>query len=121
MKQSFKRTLAVTAAAVGLTAVLPISTASAINATECGPRTDLVKVVYEGGNTSICFANGGVVDMQLAGITSLSTGNNDIRFVQHRGGVLGDGSGGTVRTLPRWTTERAAAADLWIITRLRIL
>ena len=34
MKPSFKRTLAITAAAVGLTAVLPMSTASAINTTD---------------------------------------------------------------------------------------
>lgn len=110
MKPSFKRTLAITAAAVGLTAVLPMSTASAINTTDCGSRTDLVKITnFEGTHfNTFCFANAGVVDIRIDWVLDIESGNNNIRF------QMGDGS---VHTLDKWGV---ASFNQERLSRLRI-
>ncbi|WP_073786281.1 beta/gamma crystallin domain-containing protein [Streptomyces sp. CB01580] len=80
MKRSLSR-LAVTVVAAGaLTGLLPASTAAAINQTDCGDRTDFVKVTYNGGEGTVCYANKGVVTPNLPNVKRVSSGNNNIEM-----------------------------------------
>ncbi|MEU7471797.1 beta/gamma crystallin domain-containing protein [Streptomyces sp. NPDC044984] len=93
MRRSVSR-IALTAVAVGaVTALAPVSTASAANQTDCGDRTDFVKVWYNGSQTA-CFANAGVLAPQLPNVSRITSGNNNIEILL----------GGEVRTMPKWSS-----------------
>ncbi|MFD3731717.1 beta/gamma crystallin domain-containing protein [Streptomyces sp. NPDC058632] len=93
MKRFISR-IALTAVAAGvMTALVPVSTASATNQTNCGDRTDFVKVWYNGNQTA-CFANAGVMAPQLPNVSRITSGNNNIEMIL----------GGEVRTLPKWSS-----------------
>ncbi|QMV24300.1 hypothetical protein GQS52_23810 [Streptomyces sp. SCUT-3] len=73
--------IALTVAAAGImTALLPVSSAAAINQTDCGTRTDFVKVWYDGGDQVMCFANAGIVTPQLPNVWKVSSGDNRIQM-----------------------------------------
>ncbi|MEW1605278.1 beta/gamma crystallin domain-containing protein, partial [Streptomyces sp. NPDC093808] len=52
--------------------------AAAINQTDCGDRTDFVKVWYDGGARTMCFANGGTVTLQLPDVSKVTSGDNNV-------------------------------------------
>jgi hypothetical protein len=58
--------------------------ASAINTTPCGSRTDLAKATYNGGISSRCWANAGSASATLVGLTRLCSGNNVVTWYVSR-------------------------------------
>ncbi|MFI1962463.1 MULTISPECIES: beta/gamma crystallin domain-containing protein [Streptomyces] len=78
MKRSTSRIAVTVTAAAALTALLPASQAAAINQTDCGDRTDFVKVWYDGGARTMCFANGGTVTLQLPNVSKVTSGDNNV-------------------------------------------
>ncbi|MFD9541445.1 beta/gamma crystallin domain-containing protein [Streptomyces sp. NPDC060022] len=116
MKRTTKRAV-VAAIATGVLAVsLPVSSASAINNTKCTSRTnelrrDIVRVVYNHGISTACFANSGVKDVKLANVTRVTSGNNKIRWV----------GSGVVYRLDRYQVGIPKNNRPFHMTRLRIL
>ncbi|MEU4888213.1 MULTISPECIES: beta/gamma crystallin domain-containing protein [Streptomyces] len=111
MNRSLKRVLVTAAATGALTAALPLSTAMAINQTGCGNRTDLVKITYNNGSSSVCFANAGAVNVNYSGVIRVTSGNNRLRFV----------SNGETYSMEKWASKRIIDGTPHTITRLRIL
>ncbi|SDC93463.1 hypothetical protein SAMN05216505_104182 [Streptomyces prasinopilosus] len=75
-----------------MTAALPVSTASAINRTDCGGRTDFVKVWYDGGSRTVRYADACVLAPNLPGAEGISSGNHNVEMWL----------GNEVRTMGRW-------------------
>ncbi|WP_328672305.1 beta/gamma crystallin domain-containing protein [Streptomyces sp. NBC_00328] len=94
MKRSISR-ITLVAAAGAMMALLPALPASATNQTDCGDRTDFVKVWYNGNQTA-CFANAGVIAPQLPNVSRIRSGDNNIEI------MLGD----SVRAMPKWSSIR---------------
>ncbi|MFF0111303.1 beta/gamma crystallin domain-containing protein [Streptomyces prasinus] len=94
MKRSLSR-IALTVVATGvMTALMPLSTASAINQTDCGDRTDFVKVWYNGGASTVCYANAGVLAPNLPNVKRIRSGDNNIEM------WLGNGT----RVMGKWSS-----------------
>lgn len=111
MKRSLKRVIVGAIATGAMTVALPVGSAAAINNLQCGDRTDLVKVVYNDGRAMTCFANAGVMDLNLPYVTQVSSGNNKVRFV----------SNGETVSMDKWTKKSILDGTPHTITRLRIL
>lgn len=76
-------------AVLALTFAFPASPAFAIDSVACGNRTDLLKldISFGGGlGTSRCFANAGVVAVNLGGVHQFSSGNNKVTVNYEFGG-----------------------------------
>ncbi|MFF5157761.1 hypothetical protein ACFY3N_16150 [Streptomyces sp. NPDC000348] len=95
MKRSLRR-LSLAAAAGTMTVVLPASPAAAINRTDCGTRTDFVKVWYDGGAGTRCFANAGTLTPGLTDVERITSGSNSIHV------WLGD----EIRSMGKWSSLR---------------
>ncbi|MET9504152.1 beta/gamma crystallin domain-containing protein [Streptomyces sp. NPDC006622] len=80
-----------------MVALLPLSSASAVNETGCGTHDDFVKVWYDNGDRTACYANAGYIAPQLPNVYRISSGNNNIEF------LLGDNE---VRTLGKYQNWR---------------
>ncbi|MDQ1038506.1 hypothetical protein QFZ75_004922 [Streptomyces sp. V3I8] len=93
MKRSIAR-IALVVAAGAMTALVSALPAAATNQTGCGDRTDFVKVWYDGGGRTACYANAGVIAPQLPGVTRITSGNNNIEM------ILGD----RTRTMSKWSS-----------------
>ncbi|MFD3324732.1 beta/gamma crystallin domain-containing protein [Streptomyces sp. NPDC058701] len=76
MKRFLTR-LAVVAAAGAMAVVLPASSASAINRTDCN-GLGLLKLHNAGGD--LCFANAGVQSVAIYGVDRIWTGDNKVTF-----------------------------------------
>ncbi|WUU80999.1 hypothetical protein OG790_05755 [Streptomyces cellulosae] len=110
MKRVTQRTTLVMAVAGALAVLIPAGPAVAMNRTDCGNRTDFVKVWYNGGKNTVCFANAGVQDVDLPNAVKVSSGNNRIRFVV----------GGDIYTMDKWATKVDVEGQNRKLTRLRI-
>jgi hypothetical protein len=110
MRRSLARVIVGVLATGVVTVALPISSASALNTTPCKQRTDLVKVTFDYGKRTVCFANKGVTNRSWANVTKVSSGNNKIRFV----------SNGRTYSLEKWRSKRNIEGPQHL-TRLRIL
>ncbi|MFJ2261951.1 beta/gamma crystallin domain-containing protein [Streptomyces sp. NPDC087844] len=93
MKRSISR-IALVVAAGAMTALVPSLPAAATNQTGCGNRTDFVKVWYNGGSQTACYANAGVIAPQLPNVTRITSGDNNIEM------LLGD----KVKTMSKWSS-----------------
>ncbi|MFF9763129.1 MULTISPECIES: beta/gamma crystallin domain-containing protein [Streptomyces] len=97
MKKRFIQRLSLTAAtAAAMTLLLPASPAAAINQTDCGDRTDFVKVWYNGGADTKCFANAGTITPALADVERITSGNNNIHVWL----------GNEIRAMGKWSSIR---------------
>lgn len=96
MKRSILRISLAAAAAGAMTVVLPASPAAAINQTDCGTRTDFVKVWYNGGSDTKCFANAGTVTPGLPDVERITSGNNSIHVWL----------GNEIRSMDKWSSIR---------------
>lgn len=110
MKRVTQRMTLVMAAAGALAVLMPASPAAAMNRADCGNRNDFVKVWYDGGKNTVCFANAGVQDMNLPNAVKVSSGNNRVRFVV----------GGDIYTLAKWSAKVDVENQNKTLTRLRI-
>ncbi|MEU8824558.1 beta/gamma crystallin domain-containing protein [Streptomyces sp. NPDC048636] len=81
MKNTLKRIAVTAAAAAAVTALAPMSSASAISRTDCGNRTDFVKISNYGGTQSLCYANAGERSVHIYKVNRLSSGNNRVEFI----------------------------------------
>ncbi|MEE1942883.1 beta/gamma crystallin domain-containing protein [Streptomyces sp. TRM 70361] len=110
MKRSLKRVMVAAAAAVAVSAVVPMSNAAAINTVGCGDRTDFVKIEYgSGGSQKLCYANAGSVGLHLPDAYRISSGNNRITVNSTIGAI----------TLEKWQSKRVVDGSV-TITHLRI-
>ncbi|MFD7080659.1 beta/gamma crystallin domain-containing protein [Streptomyces sp. NPDC002181] len=80
MNKSFKKIAFTIASAAVLSAVIPMSSASAIGRTDCGGRTDVVKITNY-GNKQLCFANAGSQDVKIYQVDSVDPGNYRVDVV----------------------------------------
>ncbi|MEU1696039.1 beta/gamma crystallin domain-containing protein [Streptomyces hirsutus] len=96
MKRSTQRLSLVAAAAATMTLLLPASPAAAINQTDCGDRTDFVKVWYNGGASTRCFANAGTITPGLVDVERIRSGNNRIHVWL----------GNEIRAMEKWSAIR---------------
>ncbi|MFI8093610.1 beta/gamma crystallin domain-containing protein [Streptomyces sp. NPDC086080] len=96
MKRSTQRLSLAAAAAAAMTLLLPASPAAAINQTDCGDRTDFVKVWYNGGANTKCFANAGTILTGLADVERITSGNNRIHVWL----------GNEIRVMEKWSSIR---------------
>ncbi|MFJ9718786.1 beta/gamma crystallin domain-containing protein [Streptomyces sp. NPDC101213] len=108
MKRPLAR-VALVLAAGATTALLPALPAAATNQTGCGDRTDFVKVWYDGGRRTACYANAGVIAPQLPDVYRVTSGNNDIEM------ILGD----QVKTMPKWSSIREVEGRTLYILQIR--
>ncbi|MEZ3182087.1 hypothetical protein KYY02_26490 [Streptomyces pimonensis] len=96
MKRSTQRLSLAAAAAATMTLLLPASPAAAINQIDCGDRTDFVKVWYNGGASTKCFANAGTVTPGLPDVERITSGNNSIHVWL----------GNEIRAMDKWSSIR---------------
>ncbi len=104
MKRSLKRVLVTAGTTAALAVSLPIGSAAAINTAPCGNRTDLVKIDYNNGSSSVCYANAGFVSVNLPNAYRVSTGNNVVTFRTSAGTVV----------LGKWQAKRVVEAGTTI-------
>lgn len=88
MRTSIKRIAAGLVAVAALTFGLPPNPAMAINPVACDGRTDFLKL-YSGGGTwgdAHCFANAGVIAVNIDGVYEFHSGNNKATVNYERDG-----------------------------------
>lgn len=78
MKNPLKRIAVTVAATAALSVVIPVSSAAAMNRTDCGNRTDFVKLTKLGGKESLCFANAGEQNVKIYQVGTVEAGNNSV-------------------------------------------
>ncbi|MCS0600913.1 hypothetical protein NX794_06665 [Streptomyces sp. LP11] len=78
MNRAIKRIGLTVAATAALSVLIPVSTASALNRTDCGGRKDLLKVTNYGGSGTLCFANAGSQNVHIYNVNKVEAGNNRV-------------------------------------------
>ncbi len=81
MKAPLKRILATAIGTVALSALIPMSSAAAISRTECGNRTDFLKITNYNGTASLCYANSGERSVNIYDVDRVSSGNNRVDVI----------------------------------------
>ncbi|MCG7525358.1 hypothetical protein MHW47_13000 [Streptomyces sp. OfavH-34-F] len=112
MKRFFARAAVVVAAGT-LAAVLPGSSASALNRVSC---TEMGYLTIHNAGGSLCFANAGVQDVAIYGVDQIWTGNNKITFEY----VPTQGAPTTSKTVGKWAYGTVTGAPLHKITKIRV-
>lgn len=77
-KNPFKKIAITVAATAALSAFMPVSSASAIGRTDCGSRTDFVKVTNYDWSKTLCFANAGSQNVHIYRVNQVQAGNNRV-------------------------------------------
>ncbi|MGW0604384.1 beta/gamma crystallin domain-containing protein [Streptomyces sp. NPDC002640] len=112
MKRLITR-LAIVAAASAMAVVLPASSASAINRTDCN-QLGLLSLHNAGG--SLCFANAGVQSVAIYGVDQIWTGNNKVTLDY----VPRLGAPATSTTVDKWHFGSSPGEPIHKITKIRI-
>ncbi|MFF3653287.1 beta/gamma crystallin domain-containing protein [Streptomyces sp. NPDC002181] len=79
MNRAFKRIGLTVAATAALSILVPVSSASALGRTDCGSRTDFLKVTNYGGSGVLCFANAGSRNVLIYQVDKIEAGNNRVQ------------------------------------------
>ncbi|CAM5677225.1 hypothetical protein SALBM135S_09362 [Streptomyces alboniger] len=112
MKRFITR-LAVVVAAGAVAAVLPASSASAINRVGC---TESGYLTFHNSGGSVCFANAGVQSVAIYGVDQIWTGNNKMTMEY----VPRLGAPATSQTVEKWTYGKITGQPIHKITKVRI-
>ncbi|MEV7547756.1 beta/gamma crystallin domain-containing protein [Streptomyces sp. NPDC089915] len=78
MRNSFKRFSFTIAAAAALTAVIPVSSAAALGRTDCGSRSDFLRITNYNRTQHLCFANAGSQYVKIYKVDKIEAGNNQV-------------------------------------------
>ncbi|MEU6349026.1 hypothetical protein ABZ896_06830 [Streptomyces sp. NPDC047072] len=107
------RFVGVTAAALtaALATALPADAAGGVDRTDCGNRTDILRLETNTGN--LCFVNRGDQDVQIYGVTAIWPGDYTVT-VAYQATINGD-----VRYLDRdprdgWESPMHKVTHIWI-------
>ncbi|MFJ9036772.1 beta/gamma crystallin domain-containing protein [Streptomyces sp. NPDC102406] len=112
MKRLITR-LAVVMTAGAIAAVLPASSASALNRVSC-TETGYLTLHNAGG--SLCFANAGVQSVAIYGVDQIWTGNNKVTLEY----VPRLGASATSETVEKWSYGKVTGDPIHKITRIRV-
>ncbi|MBL1095091.1 beta/gamma crystallin domain-containing protein [Streptomyces coffeae] len=80
MKHLLKRVVATAAAAVALSAVIPMSSASAIGRVDCTDNGFVWITKLHSGDPDVCFANAGSLDVNIYDVNRVYSGKNNVKF-----------------------------------------
>ncbi|MER7485070.1 beta/gamma crystallin domain-containing protein [Streptomyces sp. NPDC126497] len=112
MKRFITR-LAVVAAAGAMAVVLPTSSASAINRTDCN---GLGLLLLHNAGGSLCFANAGEQSVAIYGVDRIWTGDNKVTLEY----VPRLGAPATSATVDKWQFGNVPGEPIHKITKIRI-
>ncbi|MEU8585886.1 beta/gamma crystallin domain-containing protein [Streptomyces sp. NPDC048664] len=78
MNRAIKRIGLTVAATAALSVLIPVSSASALGRTDCGGRSDFLKVTNYNGSGVLCFANAGSQYVHIYNVNKIEAGNNRV-------------------------------------------
>ncbi|MFJ3230139.1 beta/gamma crystallin domain-containing protein [Streptomyces sp. NPDC086787] len=78
MKNPLKKVAMVIAATAALSAIIPVTSAAAVSRTDCGNRTDFVKITNYNWSKTLCFANAGSQNVHIYRVNEVKAGNNRV-------------------------------------------
>ncbi|MFI9809525.1 beta/gamma crystallin domain-containing protein [Streptomyces sp. NPDC052301] len=81
MKNPLKKTALTVAATAALSAIIPLSSAAAVDRTDCGNRTDFVKITNYNWRQTLCFANAGEQNVHIYRVNQVEAGNNRVEVI----------------------------------------
>lgn len=96
MKNPLKRIGITVAATAALSVVIPMSSAAAVDRTDCGNRTDLVKIYNYNRTGTLCFANAGSQSVEIYGVDEVDAGNNEVDVTFDGGSIQHVERGGSI-------------------------